>query len=582
LLSLQKGYSFAFQLLFTTYILLLNILAKSCSVLTFVTILAISISFNLQAQTTATKIWDKAFGGSNFEALTSMQQTTDGGYILGGISNSGQSFDKSQNSKGMEDYWIVRLDASGTKIWDKTFGGNNAEWFYDLKQTSDGGYILGGVSQSPQSGDKSQGIKGQYDFWILKLDNAGNKVWDKTFGSLKEDRFVSLHQTSDGGYLLAGNSGAGISGDKSQPTKGKEDFWLIKINSAGNKVWDKGFGGDSDDILWDVLPTSDGGFILGGSSSSGQNGDKSQPSKGKVDYWLIKTDANGNKIWDSSFGGIDADELISIDQTADKGFILGGFSYSNVSGDKSFPNKGNIGTSDFWVIKIDSTGKKIWDKTYGGNQNDELLSLIQTTDKGYLVAGTSYSEKSGDKSDSVNGLTDYWILKIDSIGNTKWDKQFGGDDREFLTTMSKCRNNEVLLGGYSFSGQSGNKSQASKGDSDFWIVNLKLESSATQPPINDPSNNDPATNEQEALNELKFPNIITPDNDGFNDSFKITNLNKFPKSEIYIFNCWGNCVFSNTDYKGDWKAEGLSSGVYYYKFKTSKGQIFNGWIDVVH
>ena len=247
------------------------------------TAFAATASLNLQAQNGPAKLWDKTFGGTQSDELTTLQQTSDGGYILGGVSDSGISSDKSQVHKGIFDYWVVKLDASGIKTWDKTIGGSADEELYSIKQTTDGGYILGGLSNSGISGDKSQASKGGGDYWIVKLDASGNKLWDKTIGGISWDNFTAIQQTSDGGFILGGYSESGVSGDKTQASKGMEDYWVVKLDASGNKIWDKTFGGNNQDRLFSLQQTADGDYILGGWSNSGISGDKTQASKGFED-----------------------------------------------------------------------------------------------------------------------------------------------------------------------------------------------------------------------------------------------------------------------------------------------------------
>jgi len=161
------------------------------------------------------------------------------------------------------------------------------------------------------------------------------KLWDKTYGGNREDAFKSVKKTSDGGYILAGYSGSDKSGDKSEESKGGRDYWVVKVKADGSKEWDKTFGGRNVDELQSIQQTKDNGYILGGTSSSGQSGDKTQASKGESDYWIVKLDANGNKVWDKSLGGSNSDRLTTVQQTSDSGYILGGYSHSGKSGDKS-------------------------------------------------------------------------------------------------------------------------------------------------------------------------------------------------------------------------------------------------------
>ncbi len=219
------------------------------------------------AQAPAVKQWDKTYGGNDDDEPYSLKQTTDGGYILGGYSSSNISGNKTENSKGAYDYWIVKMDGSGNKQWDKTYGGSDEDYLVSLQQTTDGGYILGGYSLSNSSGDKTANSKGNYDYWIVKVDGNGNKQWDKTFGGNDADYLVSLQQTSDGGYILAGYSLSNSSGDKTENDKGNYDYWVVKVDGSGNKQWDKTFGGSGDDALRSLQQTTDGGYIAGGFST---------------------------------------------------------------------------------------------------------------------------------------------------------------------------------------------------------------------------------------------------------------------------------------------------------------------------
>src|SRR5690606_32983565 len=214
------------------------------------------------------------------------------------------------------------------KLWDKSFGGSNAEFFYSLQQVSDGGYILGGHSDSDISGDKTEASRGGRDYWILKLDENGNKLWDRTYGGDNRDELYCIKQTSEGGFILGGFSYSDISGDKVQKSKGGADYWIIKVDINGNKLWDKSFGGVGNDELHALQQTADGGFIVGGWSNSGISGDKKRPNKGIYDYWILKLDTLGNEMWQQSLGGSGVNYLFSLQQTTDNNYILGGWSGS--------------------------------------------------------------------------------------------------------------------------------------------------------------------------------------------------------------------------------------------------------------
>ncbi|HRC32318.1 MAG TPA: hypothetical protein PK736_02625 [Bacteroidia bacterium] len=438
---------------------------------------------NFHAQNPLVKQWDKRFGGTDFDLLSSLQQTSDGGYILGGISLSGIGGDKTQPSWGSYDYWIVKIDSLGNKQWDKRYGGTDSDLLTSFQQTSDGGYILGGRSESGISGDKTQPSWGNDDYWIVKIDSLGTKQWDKRFGGTSYELFYSLQQTTDGGYILGGLSWSGISGDKTQPSWGSYDFWIVKISSLGNKQWDKRFGGASDDILYSLQQTTDGGYILGGYSWSGISGDKTQPSWGVRDYWILKIDSLGNKQWDKRFGGTSIDWLNSLQQTTDGGYILGGMSNSGISGDKTQPAWGN--SVDYWIVKIDSLGIKQWDKRFGGTSDDEGIGYIsQTIDGGFLLSGDSYSPISGDKTENNLGPEQTWVIKTDALGNKQWDKTVFTNGHDEGGLAIKTKDGCFALANYTYAGIGGDKTQASQGSWDYWIIKFCDTTLAVIPSVN--------------------------------------------------------------------------------------------------
>lgn len=434
-------------------------------------------------QVAPAKSWDKTFGGTEGDGLKVIIQTQDGGFLVGGTSNSGQSGDRSDPNRGFSsaDYWIIKTDAAGNKQWDKAYGGNDIDALEDIKQTADGGYIIGGTIRSRHSGDISGYPVGYPDYWIVRIDAAGNKLWDRVITSYGENYFSSLVQTSDGGFLVAGYSD-GNYGHRLGPKKGGTDFWLIKLGEDGRSLWEKSIGGSGNDILTAMVATRDGNFLLCGYSFSGISGDKSQANSGKVDYWIIKVDPAGNKLWDKTYGGTGEDWLYVACQTQDGGFILGGSADSGLFGDKSEAIRGG---GDIWIVKTDAEGNKQWDKSYGGNAYDAIKGVLQLADGGYLFAGTSGSESSGDRSQPLVGKDDFWLFRTDPAGNLLWERTLGGSDMERLSALVRASDGGFVLGGTSYSDPSGHKTQASRGRQDIWIVKLDEEGTSTmsQPPV---------------------------------------------------------------------------------------------------
>ncbi|MBC8047760.1 MAG: T9SS type A sorting domain-containing protein [Fimbriimonadaceae bacterium] len=446
------------------------------SLKTFVfTIASIVISTQLKAQ--APEIaWDNTIGGNEYDYLQSVRQTTDGGYILGGYTRSGISGDKTEASLGENDYWVVKLSFSGDIEWQNTIGGSGFDELQSVQQTTDGGFILGGYSNSPVSEDKSEGDPlSSVDYWVVKIDASGDIEWDNTIGGNSNDWLYSVQQTTDGGFILGGYSTSPVSGDKSEGSLfGSVDYWVVKIDASGGIEWQNTIRGNSDDLLYSIQQTYDGGYILGGYSNSGIFGDKTEVSLGENDYWVVKLDDDGVIEWQNTIGGSSDDLLYSIQQSSDGGYILGGYSESGISGDK---NETNIGGSDYWVVKLDTSGNIEWQNTIGGNSWDILNSVQQTEDGGYILGGYSHSGVSGDKTEASMG-SDIWSVKLNSTGNIESQNTIGGSTFDFLFSSHQTADGGYILGGSSKSNISGDKTEANLGDYDYWVVKLNPDCTA--------------------------------------------------------------------------------------------------------
>jgi formylglycine-generating enzyme required for sulfatase activity len=425
-------------------------------------------------ETLVFKQWDKSFGGDGHDLyLYSIQPIADGGCLLGGTSESGISGNKTAPGFGGRDYWVVKIDASGNKLWDKTFGGAGSDIMWTLVPTSDSGFLLGGESDSDASGNKTSPGFGLRDYWLIKIDANGNKVWEKVFGGSAGDGLAAIQPTSDGGYLLGGYSASGVTGNKSSHNWGGNDIWVVKIDAEGNKLWDKSYGGTAGDTLGvngGIQPTGDGGYLLGGSSYSGASGSKTTDGFGDSDFWLVKVDANGTQLWDKTYGGTSYEAGISAIQVAsDGGYLLGGTSKSSPSGNKASVNHGD---QDYWIVKIDESGTKLWDAAFGGPAYDYLAAIEPANDSGYLLGGGSQSGVGGNKSSPSFGDHDYWLVKIDGKGTILWDKSFGGDGPDYGSALQAANDGGYLLGSYSSSRISGNKGSSSFGGVDLWLVKV--------------------------------------------------------------------------------------------------------------
>lgn len=315
--------------------------------------------------------WEKTFGGSSMDRASSAQQTNDGGYIVAGWTNS--------YGAGQDDGWLIKTDANGIveDDWPKTFGGPGGDEFYKVQQTPDDGYIIVGVTKSFGAGN--------WDGWLIKTDADGNEDWSETFGWASEDWTVSLDQTLDGGYIIAGWT--------SWYGAGHNDVWLIKTDADGNAEWDKTFGGPNYDRANSVQQTADGGYIIAGWNSS--------YGAGSDDVWLIKTDSNGNKLWDKTFGGPNLDRANSVQQTTDGGYIIAGETSSY-----------GAGSNDAWLIKVPPD----MDDDGVPNDIDNCPSIPNPEEDWKDINGVEHSDEQRDYDlDGVGDACDY-CLEEDATG----------------------------------------------------------------------------------------------------------------------------------------------------------------------
>ena len=298
-------------------------------------------------------LWAETYGGTGEDRGFSVDQCTDGGYIIAGYTSS--------YGAGGLDIWLIKTGSQGDTLWTKTLGGFAWDWATSVQQTTDGGYIITGMTDTSGTGD--------WDVCLLKTDVNGETEWVRLFGADNGDNAMSVSQTSDGGYIVLADTysyGAGSS-----------DFWLIKTDSNGVSLWTKTFGGTGCERSHSVWQTADGGYILTGDTKSYGAGD--------YDIWLIKTDSSGDSLWTRTFGGVEEDCGCSVRQTGDGGYVVAGYT-------ESF----GAGNFDVWLIRTDDTGDTVWSKTIGGENLDQGRSIDLTTDGGFIVAGTTYDFFAGE------------------------------------------------------------------------------------------------------------------------------------------------------------------------------------------
>ena len=262
--------------------------------------------------------------------------------------------------------------------------------------------------------DFKQGIQGTNDYWIIKTDSNGVKQWDIRFGGNDDDDLFGIQQTADGGYIVAGHSFSSASGDVTGTNHGGPDCWIIKLDASGNITWNKLLGGNNGDVANCIRQTTDGGYIIAGQSLSSANGDVTATNHGGVDYWIVKLNASGTISWNKLLGGTNDEKATSIQQTADGGYIIAGYSLSSANGDISGINHGS---NDYWVVKLDATGNMSWNQLLGGNGDDQGISIFQTINGNYIVGGYSTSSASGNVLGTNHGNYDYLLFRLDANGN---------------------------------------------------------------------------------------------------------------------------------------------------------------------
>lgn len=391
-------------------------------------------------------LWEKSFGGRHAEYLADVQPTADYGFILGGSSLSNKSGNKSQESNGDLDYLLWKLDESGSTDWQKSFGGSGSDLLKIIKNTSDGGFILGGISNSATGFGKKEGCRGGNDYWIIKLDAKGNEMWQRVFGGKGEDNLTSLIATKDGGYLIGGSSSSSFEkstkdlGSKKENSRGSLDYWIIKINAEGTEEWQRTYGGKYADVLESMVATKDGGYLIGGSSNSPSSKDKTITNFGSGnDFWLLKLDAEGKIEWQQVLGGSAEDQLKVVCQTKDGNYIVAGNSNSTTRTTKS-------GT-DVWIVKLDLDGMPLWEKAFNIGKNDVLTSMIEEEEGSFLIG--AYSPSGYKQSNDKEGINDYVALKVSSEGEELWRKIYGSNGEDVLKRLIQTRDGGYLMVGTS-------------------------------------------------------------------------------------------------------------------------------------
>jgi hypothetical protein len=355
-------------------------------------------------------------GGNKIDFLADMIHTADTGILLFGFSNSDSSGEKSSNGFGGGDNWLVKLSNNGSILWDLSLGGTEADEGVAIFELYDGTLLLGGTSFSDSSGLRTQYLRGGSDFWLLRIDNYGGLIWDRAYGGSSFERMMGMTLVNDSLVIITGRSTSPASYEKSNHGYGLSDIWVVCTDLSGNLMWEKTLGGSKNEIMAVPVQHENHLYIIADSDSD-ISGTKNENSKGGRDFWITKLDLFGNVIWDRTIGGAEQDFPTAVTVFSHGHLIMAGTSLSGISGDKTEPNRG---WGDYWVAAIDTNGIVLWDKTFGGIMPESGSDLIETRPGRFIVAGTSESGFSGDKTFSLKGEREFWIVEFDiTTGVTK-------------------------------------------------------------------------------------------------------------------------------------------------------------------
>lgn len=422
--------------------------------------------------------------------------TQDGGTLVLNTTGAGIVGDKTEASFGSNDFWIVKYNANNIIEWDKTIGGDNNDIVESAVQKNNGNYLITGTSSSGVSGVKSSTNKGGSDIWVMELTATGNLIWEKSFGGADNELVRDIILTSNNIWVL-GITFSNISGDRLKPYYGSGDNWLLKLDLNGNLIEEFTYGGDNYEEAYGLVhdATFDHLYILS-SSESGVSGNKSAINYGADDIWMVKIDVQGNVLTDNAFGGVGSEFLSTKPVISNSKLYFSCSSDSDISGNKT---EVHYGTGDIWIVCLDFNLQKIAEKTVGGSFGD-FPRAINVIGSQISVASVCYSQNTGNITATTNGQGDIFIIGLNTENlDLVYQDMVGGDLLEFALAIFPLNTGGLRILSTTTSDMSGdlqlNNPNSANGGSLFWMFNYESALSL-------------ATNTNDNLQLLVYPNPV--------------------------------------------------------------------------
>jgi len=410
--------------------------------------LYISLGILILSYSYAQKVsWQKNVESGSQDFLSGLAVTIDGQYLI-----SGSSIQKNQNptvgsnqNKGY-DYHILKLDQQGQKVWEKYFSGNQHDYLSSSVSTQEGGFLLAGTSYSSLAFDKKERSNGSSDVWVIKLDENGEEEWQRTIGTRYPEEARSVTQTKDKGFIVVGSTNHPKLG------YGYKDVMVVKLDKTGKIINQLILGGKGLDEVEQVIPTDDGGVLMGIYSRSGVNEGQAKSKINSKDLNITLSSSSNSENSNNNSSNPNNKNVTE--------------SYNISFYGKAF---GNYGEGDYWIVKLDKNGSVQWEKDFGGSEDDHIRTMA-LTDSGYIIGGESRSQTSGNKRAKLEDGTDLWVLSLDYDGNEEWQQSYNFKNRDVLMSLNTIRDSNSATKGFLIGGYTQSEGKVQKNDETFWML----------------------------------------------------------------------------------------------------------------